>query len=91
MTDTQMLIGSLSNDLFRIASLKQRGSDIAANRFLKEAQRWSVLLEKSAEKQYIKDIARDVTNTSPADLVLIKAETFLMYGTLLQNYTLHNM
>lgn len=91
MTNIQMLIGSLSNDLFRIASLKQRGSDAAANRFLQEAKRWSVPLEKIAEKQYIKNIAKDVSQTTKSDLVIEKAETFLMYGTLLQNYALHNM
>lgn len=90
MTDTQMLIGSLSNDLFRIASLKQRGCHIAANRFLQEAKRWSVPLAESSVKQYIRNIAKDVSNTSEVELELGKAETFLMYGILLQNYALQN-
>ncbi len=89
MTDVQMLVGSLSNDLFRIASLKQRGSHVAANRFLAEAKRWSVPLEAVARKQYIKDIANEVSRTTEVELN--QAETFLMYGTLLQNYALHNM
>ncbi|MEP7166458.1 MAG: hypothetical protein ABI758_00590 [Candidatus Woesebacteria bacterium] len=89
MTDVQMLVGSLSNDLYRIASLKQRGSHTAANKFLIEAKRWSSRLELVAEKQYIKDIAKEVSKTSQVGLD--EAETFLMYGTLLQNYALHNM
>lgn len=45
--ETKLLVGSLSNDLFRVATLAQRGS-------------------------------------------LEAAERYLMYGVLLQNYTLHN-
>ncbi|KXK11111.1 MAG: hypothetical protein UZ22_OP11002000495 [Microgenomates bacterium OLB23] len=32
LDDTKMLIGSLSNDLFRVASLSQRGSNQAAQK-----------------------------------------------------------
>jgi hypothetical protein len=89
MTDLKLLVGSLSNDLFRVASLKQRGAEASANRFLLEAKRWSSQLEGIAEEKYIRDIARAVNETSPQDLGLEKAEKFLMYGTLLQNYSLH--
>lgn len=85
-----MLVGSLSNDLYRIANLTQRGSDSAAIRFLLEAKRWSVPLESAEVKPYVQKIAKDVSMTSNADLNLEKAETFLMYGTLLQNFVLHN-
>lgn len=34
MNDTKLLIGSLSNDLFRVASLRQRDSLVAAEKFL---------------------------------------------------------
>lgn len=91
MTELQILVGSLSNDLFRIASLKQRGSHRASTRFLQEAKRWSIPLETVAKKQYIINIAKDVSRTTESELELEKAETFLMYGTLLQNYALHMM
>lgn len=90
MTDLIMLVGSLSNDLHRIANLTQRGSDTAAIRFLLEAKRWSVPLESAVVKPYVRKIAKDVSMTRNADLNLEKAETFLMYGTLLQNFALHN-
>lgn len=54
MTDTKMLVGSLSNDLFRVASLAQRGSTRAASRFLQEAQRWSRDLQKHDVAEYVK-------------------------------------
>lgn len=89
MTDLQLLVGSLSNDLFRISSLEQRGSKAAAHRFLVEAKRWSVPLEQSVQKKYIQRIAHEVTITE--ELGIEKAETFLMYGILLQNYALHSL
>jgi hypothetical protein len=90
MTETQLLAGSLSNDLFRIASLAQRGSTQAASRFLREAKRWSVPLQFGAASAYIKDIAEDISNREVSDISMASAEKYLMYGVLLQNYTLHN-
>lgn len=91
MTDTQMLAGSLSNDLFRVASLVARGSNKAASRFLNEAQRWSVQLEEKNTKSYIKNIAKDISKRSIDDISQESAEKYLMYGTLLQNYCLHSI
>lgn len=91
MTDeAQMLVGSLSNDLFRVASLAQRGSDKAASRFLNEAQRWSKDLQNQDVKSYIVDLAKDISNRDTNDISLASAEKYLMYGILLQNYALHS-
>ncbi|MFZ1721381.1 MAG: hypothetical protein WAU07_02640 [Microgenomates group bacterium] len=89
MTNTQMLVGSLSNDLFRVASLAQRGSSKAASRFLQEAQRWSNDLRNQEVPVYISRLADDVSNRSIDDISLDSAEQYLMYGVLLQNYALH--
>lgn len=89
MTDTKLLVGSLSNDLFRVASLWQRGSETAAVRFLTEANNWAGPLAESSEKPYITKIARLVLNLKPEDLSLKLAEDILMYSVLLQNYALH--
>jgi len=87
MTNTRLLVGSLSNDLFRVATLTQRGSLVAASRFLKEAQRWSKDLEKLNVDSYIRNIAKEVSqNKNPLTTPL--AEKYLMYGVLLQNYSL---
>ena len=88
--ETLLLIGSLSNDLFRVASSAQRGSSKVATRFLAEAKRWSVPLMKSGVKQYILDIADDISNRDSEDISIESAERYLMYGVLLQNYALHN-
>jgi hypothetical protein len=90
MTDVQMLAGSLSNDLFRVASLAQRGSNQAATRFLIEAQRWSRDLAQIAPKPYIKKIAQEVSSMTKDNISEEVAEKYLMYGVLLQNFCLHN-
>lgn len=89
VNDIKMLAGSLSNDLLRVAGLVQRGSTKAAARFLREAKRWSVDLEKTDAKEYILKIARDISERDDTDLAEASAERYLMYGVLLQNYCLH--
>lgn len=88
MTDVQLLAGSLSNDLFRVASLAQRGSTKAALRFLKEAKRWSEPLEKKSIAPYIVKIAKAVSAQNGESISLAQAEHFLMQGVLLQNFAL---
>lgn len=90
MTDTKLLAGSLSNDLFRVASLKQRGADKAAPRFLQEAKRWAEPLVTQSDKEYIRKIAKKVTEADTANISLAEAEMYLMFGVLLQNHVLHS-
>jgi hypothetical protein len=87
--DTKMLIGSLSNDLIRVASLSQRGSNQAAQKFLIEAKRWALPLKNHTTPSYISNIVREISNRDDSDISIESAERFLMYGILLQNYTLH--
>ncbi len=89
MTETKLLVGSLSNDLFRVATLTQRGSTTAAIRFLKEAQRWAEPLRLQALPEYIRNIATTVSQASSTKISTSQAERYLMYGILLQNYALH--
>jgi hypothetical protein len=88
MTDTKLLVGSLSNDLFRVASLWQSGSKVAAARFLLEAKTWAKPLTTSNEKPYIKKIADSVMNHSAEGLNLAVAEELIMFSVLLQNHAL---
>jgi hypothetical protein len=90
MTDTQLLVGSLSSDLFRVATLTQRGSVVAAQRFLDEAKRWAEPLTHKPLKEYILNIAKDVSSAVSNQITLEQAEKYLMYGILLQNYALHS-
>jgi hypothetical protein len=89
MTNKKMLIGSLSNDLMRVANLQQRGSDKAAQRFFTEAKRWVSDLSQMKVKGYIKKIINDLDKETFEDSSIEKAEKFLMYSILLQNYSLH--
>ncbi|RJR28296.1 hypothetical protein C4564_05725 [Candidatus Microgenomates bacterium] len=89
MNDTRMLVGSLSNDLFRVANLAQRGSNEAASRFAREAKRWATPLLERETHPYIKKIAADVAKQKEDKISIELAEKYLMYGILLQNYALY--
>ena len=83
MSDIKLLVGSLSNDLFRVAALKARNSDKAAKRFMVESKRWSSqLIDNDNVAEYIRKIAVDV-NDGEGELSLELAEKYLMYGVLL--------
>jgi hypothetical protein len=90
MTDTQLLIGSLSNGMFRVASLAQRGSTKAASRFLLAAQRWARNLKEPDVAEYIAKMVRDIAHREADDISLVSAERYLMCGVLLQNYALQS-
>lgn len=90
MTDKQLFVGSLSNDLFRVASLAQRGSNSAAQRFMKEAKRWAEPLQELKVPAYIAKIANDISSKSNDAISIEQAEKYLMYGVLLQNYALRS-
>lgn len=91
MTDTQLLIGSLSNDLFRVATLAHRGSTTAALRFLAEAKNWARDLQSHDVADYIAKIAQDVSTKTTDSISEQEAEKYLMQGVLLQNYARHSI
>ena len=84
-----MLIGSLSNDLLRVANLTYRGSNTAATKFISESQRWAQELMKHDTKPYINKIINDIEALSKKKIDLELADKYLMYSTLLQNYSLY--
>jgi len=88
MSENKLLIGSLSNDLNRVANLSQRGSYKAAQRFWEESKRWTTDLKLHENKPQINNIVNSLlqTNFDPTDLA--QAENNLMYSIILQNYTL---
>lgn len=91
MSNTDLLIGSLSNDLLRVANMIARGSGLGAIRFFIEAQKWNTELKNHKVKPYIKKIITDINNESSENILdMAKAEKFLMYSILLQNYSLHS-
>ena len=90
MKDTKLLIGSLSNDLYRVANLINRRSYKGAERFQKESNRWIKELENCKVKSYIRKIINDLNSSKSVNIKSQKlAEKYLMYSILLQNYALH--
>ncbi len=89
MSDTHLLIGSLSNDLLRLATFTHNGSP-AARRFLAESVRWATPLQNADLPPYILNIAREISALPSTLPTLEQAELYLMYSVLLQNYVLHN-
>jgi hypothetical protein len=91
MNKTQLLIGSLSNDLYRVANCRVNGSKESAIRFAKEAKRWAVPLQNQNVADHIKKIAKEISSANSKSISLKKAENYLMYSILLQNYVLHSL
>ena len=90
LKDAKLLIGSLSNDLYRIANFINRRSYKAAERFQKETRRWARQLKNCEVKGYIKKIINDIGSSKAVNIKSQKlAEKYLMYSILLQNYVLH--
>lgn len=89
MNDTNLLIGSLSNDLLRLATFTHNGSP-SARRFLTESVRWATPLTSANLPSHIKKIATEISILPPTLPTLAQAERYLMYSVLLQNYALHS-
>jgi uncharacterized protein YfaS (alpha-2-macroglobulin family) len=88
MSDNKMLIGSLSNDLNRVANLSYRGSVKAAQNFWLQAQRWIADLQFQKNKPYINNIIASLAQEEFDPTDKAQAEKNLMYSIILQNYTL---
>ena len=89
MTETKMLIGSLSNDLSRVANMIYRKSS-GAEIFFREIFRWIKALDNKSVKPYIQAILEDLkSHELHPQYTQERAETYLMYSILLQNYSLH--
>lgn len=87
MSKTKLLIGSLSNDLYRVACLTQRGSIKAAEKFWRQSGRWIGDLDLTKVKPYIKKIILDIKPKLNSNSFTVEtAEKYLMYSILLQNY-----
>lgn len=89
MTETKVLIGSLSNDLSRVANMIYRKSS-GAEIFFREMFRWIKVIDTASVKPYIQEILKDLqSHEQDPKHTEERAETYLMYSVLLQNYSLH--
>ena len=76
--------------VIKVLSPKYLHHKEVVDRFLKEAKRWAEPLQELKVAKYISDIAKDVSSIEDDDISMKTAEKYLMYGILLQNYSLHN-
>ena len=89
MNEQLLLIGSLSNDLLRVANSIERVSTKAAEKFWQQGQVWLKDLIKYPNKPYISKLLTDLQNDNFSATDKIKAEKYLMQSILLQNAALH--
>lgn len=89
MNEQLLLMGSLSNDLLRVANSVARGSEKAAQNFWNSGQIWLNDLLKYPNKAYIEKILLDLQNDCFSATDKVKAEKYLMQSILLQNAALH--
>jgi hypothetical protein len=89
MTEYKLLLGSLSNDLNRVANLSYRSSIQSATRFWQETKRWLTDLQNYSHPPHIAKIITTLQHTAFNPTDLAQAEQHLMYSIILQNYTLH--
>jgi hypothetical protein len=88
---TQLLIGSLLNDLYRVANCKATGSQKAATRFEKEAIKWARKLKNKNIPEHIRKITHQISNKKGNRISQSLAEDYLMYSIILQNYVSHSL
>lgn len=87
MSNTKLALGSLSNDLYRVACLTERGSVKGAEKFWIQVGRWIKELDNANLEPYIRTIILDVkSRLNSNSLDMESAERYLMYSILLQNY-----
>jgi hypothetical protein len=83
--NNDVILSSLAMDLKRAAIGLNRGSYKMANRFFEEVLKRKQELEEGNLKNYIKTILLRVEKLGGEDKDK-KAEDFLMYSTIIQNY-----
>ena len=89
MKEELKIAGALSNDLFRIANMAHAGSSNGVDKFLVEAKKNAEMLKDFDVDGYLLDIAKDVGSNDSVDLR--RAELYLMYGVLLQNWVVKSL
>lgn len=90
MTNTDIILSSLSMDLYRVAINAHRGSNAVCRRFMLETNRWISELEHMDIKSPIREIISRTKElgTIPSNQDL--AEHALVYSILLKNQVVKN-
>ena len=85
MSEKQILLGSLSQDLFRIANFIASGSVKAAERFWDESQKWIKELKKYNHPAYLTKILHKLQKMKLDTKSMEQGELFLTYGVIIQS------
>jgi len=88
---TEQFIGAVAMDLKRVAASLQRGSFSMAEELLGKALATKKHIELGKVESHIRKMLVDIDNISVNKNHLQAAEIALMYGTLLQNYSLSRL
>jgi len=91
MNNQQVLLGSLSQDLFRIANFIQTGSIKSAERFWQETKRWIADLKRENNPIYIDRILSDLDKMDFNPASLEQGEKILTYGVITQSLAVHGV
>lgn len=83
-----IILSSMAMDFKRVALGYYRGSPLMADRFLQEALKRKKELDRKTIKPYLLNILNETERYLRTKNDLEKAERFLMYATLVQNYVL---
>jgi len=89
MNNQQILLGSLSQDLFRIANFIQSGSIKSAERFWHETKRWTADLKNENNPAYINRILFELDKMNFNPTSLEQGEKILTYGVITQSFAVH--
>ena len=89
MTKEQVLLASLSQDLFRIANFVYVGAPASAERFWRESQRWLGELEKANLPPALAKIIRRLQATAFDAHCLAQGERLLTYAVITQSLAYH--
>lgn len=87
----EIILSSLAMDLKRVAIGINRGSFKMAEKFYEEAMERKQELDLSNLKQYIKNVIFEIERLFKEKDNDKKAENFLMYSTILQNFVVSNV
>ena len=91
MSEQQILLGSLSQDLFRIANFIQTGSIKSAERFWQETKRWITQLKKEDNPAYLDRILTNLDKINFNPTSLEQGEKILTYGVITQSLAINGI
>ncbi len=89
MNEKQVLLGSLSQDLYRVAHCIQTGSTRSAERFWQESARWIQDLKQHDNPSYLDEIFSSLEEISFDPQSIEQGERILTYGVITQSLAVH--